>query len=140
MIEIKNFKSQEFCCKCGCGLCDVDPKLVEMLQIIRNYWGKPIRITSARRCSKHNKNVGGVQEDPNRPGSGSKHLHGLAADITTDSRASIFYEFIVKLYKEGKIPNLGYIQLYRMKNFVHVDVRPEKSNIIRSFEKRSPNA
>ncbi len=124
-VVIKNFQPKEFCCKCGCGSCDVSQKLKETLQIIRTAWGKPIIITSARRCKKHNANVGGVYN--------SQHLLGTASDITTSGSIVVFYDFIVQLYKEGKIPYLGYIQLYEDKKFIHLDVRTPKSNTVKAF-------
>jgi len=125
-IPITNFTQKEFCCKCGCGSCEVSMKLKETLQIIRNYWGKPIIITSSRRCRTHNARVGGV---PN-----SQHLLGTAADITTEGSIQTFYNFIIQLYKSGKIPDLGYIQLYLNKKFIHVDVRYPKSNTVRNLK------
>lgn len=46
---------------------------VEVLQPIRDAWGKPIVISSGYRCSQLNKMVGGVAN--------SQHLLGQAADI-----------------------------------------------------------
>lgn len=97
-----------------------------MLQIIREYWGKPIIITSAKRCITHNEKVGGVN--------GSQHTLGTAADITTSGNINTFYEFIINLYKKDIIKDLGYIQLYKDKNFVHVDVRFPKSKTVMSFK------
>ena len=55
-----NFKSTEFDChgKDCCLSTQVDEELVKYLQKIRNYFGKPVNITSGYRCSTHNKNVG----------------------------------------------------------------------------------
>ena len=46
---------------------------VEVLQPIRNAWGKPIHVTSGYRCPRLNAAVGGVKT--------SQHLLGQAADI-----------------------------------------------------------
>jgi uncharacterized protein YcbK (DUF882 family) len=124
-VEIKDFQPREFCCKCGCGSCVVVHKLKETLQIIRNHWGKAMIITSSRRCAKHNARVGGVGD--------SQHLRGTAADVTTSGNIVDFYNFIIQLYKSGKIPDLGYIQLYKDKKFVHIDVRTPKSNTVRAL-------
>lgn len=69
-----NFKLREFRCKCGCGKALVDDKLVEILQRIRDHFGKSVNITSGYRCAALNTKVGG---DPN-----SSHMQGMAADIT----------------------------------------------------------
>jgi hypothetical protein len=70
-----NFSVREFECKCGiCPETLIDLDHVEKLQKLRDQLGKSIKITSAYRCSKHNKNVGG---SPN-----SQHVKGTATDIT----------------------------------------------------------
>ena len=54
-----NFKSTEFDCH-GSGCCSqtlVNETLIQYLQKIRDHFKKPITITSAYRCEKHNKNV-----------------------------------------------------------------------------------
>jgi hypothetical protein len=69
----KNFKLREFRCKCGCGKALVDERLVEILQQIRDHFGKSVNINSGCRCSTLNAKVGG---DPN-----SSHMQGMAADV-----------------------------------------------------------
>ena len=69
----KNFKLREFRCKCGCGKALVDERLVEILQQIRDHFGKSVNINSGYRCATLNKAVGG---DIN-----SSHMQGMAADI-----------------------------------------------------------
>ena len=58
----KNFRSKEFDChgKGCCSTTQIDEKLVEYLQKIRDHFNKPVTITSAYRCEKHNKSVGGA--------------------------------------------------------------------------------
>ena len=70
----KNFKLREFRCKCGCSKALVDERLVEILQQIRDHFGKSVNVNSGYRCAALNKAVGG---DPN-----SSHMQGMAADIT----------------------------------------------------------
>lgn len=70
-----HFNSNEFDCH-GRGCCSVtkyDTKLIEILEDVRNHFGKSVRITSGYRCSTHNSKVGG---NPN-----SSHKLGQAADI-----------------------------------------------------------
>ena len=74
LIEIRHFVPKEFQCKC-CGRGHVDASLVLMLDVLRTYFGQPIRINSGFRCEPHNQEVGGAP--------GSRHLIGLAADIST---------------------------------------------------------
>lgn len=76
--KVKYFKKSEFKCQCGSKYCNGYPaemssKLIDILEELRVYFGKPITITSGLRCSKHNAEVGGV--------SNSQHQYGKAADI-----------------------------------------------------------
>lgn len=76
--SVKYFKKSEFKCQCGGKYCngypaDISPKLIDILEKLRAYFGKPITITSGLRCKKHNAEVGGV--------SNSQHQYGKAADI-----------------------------------------------------------
>jgi zinc D-Ala-D-Ala carboxypeptidase len=76
--KVKYFKKSEFKCQCGGKYCNgypanINPKLVDILEKLRAYFGKPITITSGLRCRKHNAAVGGV--------SNSMHQYGKAADI-----------------------------------------------------------
>lgn len=76
--KVKYFKKSEFKCQCGGKYCNGYPaemssKLIDILEELRVYFGKPITITSGLRCSKHNAAVGGV--------SNSQHQYGKAADI-----------------------------------------------------------
>lgn len=54
------FDSKEFSCRCGCGLSKLDPKLIEILDVARAYFGRPIIISSGCRCQKHNAAIGGA--------------------------------------------------------------------------------
>jgi len=68
----RNFSRSEFACPC-CGRADVDMRLVEALQELRDLAGVPVRVNSGFRCEKHNREVGGARR--------SRHLLGEAADI-----------------------------------------------------------
>ena len=105
-----NFYRDEFVCKCGCGFDDVDPRLVEALQALREAVGVPVMINSACRCPAHNAAVGGSTK--------SQHLLGKAADIRTA-------EYTPGALRENvlEIPAFrdGGVGLYA--TFVHADVR-----------------
>lgn len=87
----EHFDSSEFACKCGCGGMDngagVDPRLVQVLEKMRQACGKPLELSCAYRCPAHNAEVGGV--------SNSQHIYGTAADVqlpagmTVDELANI---------------------------------------------------
>lgn len=73
----KNFKPEEFRCKCG--KCSGYPSYMKMnelknLQTIRTKYGKPMTITSGMRCKAFNSTLRGSSPT-------SKHMYGLAADF-----------------------------------------------------------
>lgn len=113
LLVSKNFKTNEFDCHCkgSCHTTKIDSALVEILQRIREHFGKAVIINSGYRCEKHNKAVGGA--------SSSLHTKGKAADIVVKginpAQVAAFAE---------RIGVLG-IGLYD--NFVHIDTRTKKA-------------
>ena len=54
---------------------------LEVLQPLRNAWGKPMRVNSGYRCEELNRLVGGVAS--------SQHVKGEAADIACENPAAV---------------------------------------------------
>lgn len=108
-----NFKVKEFACKDGSDPIFISLELVDILQKIRNHFGKSVVINSGYRTPTYNKKVGGATY--------SQHLYGTAADI----RISGVKPKEVAAYVETIMPNSGGIGIYA--NFTHVDVRKKKS-------------
>ena len=110
-----NFKVREFACNDGSDPIFISLELVEVLQKIRDHFGKPVNINSGFRTASYNKrkDVGGATY--------SQHLYGTAADI----RISGVSPKNIAAYAETLLPNKGGIGIY--KDFVHVDVREVKS-------------
>lgn len=71
--NIKYFKKSEFRCKCGCGADDMNETLIRVADRVREHFGRPMQVTSGRRCANHNARGGGV--------SNSRHLSGKAMDF-----------------------------------------------------------
>ena len=114
----KNFKSSEFDCH-GSGCClltTIDDKLVKYLQLIRDYFNKPVNISSGYRCPTHNKNIGGA--------TGSRHSKGQAADIYINGVAPIE---IAKYAESIGILGIGLYETNADGHFVHIDTRDTKS-------------
>ena len=109
----KNFKSREFDCKCSghCHNTKIDSELVEILQKIRDHFGKAVTVNSGFRCEKHNKAVGGSAR--------SLHLEGRAADI----KVKDINPAQVAAYAE----HLGVKGIGLYDTFVHVDTRTKKA-------------
>lgn len=118
MKVTKNFDSSEFDCKDGTKypkewIKDKLKPLCQILEKVREKFGKPIKITSGYRTLSHNRKVGGSKT--------STHLQGIAADfvISGVSTKQIF-AFLDELQKNGEIPKGG---LHAYKTFVHIDTR-----------------
>jgi len=90
--------------------------ITNLLDPIRELWGKPLIVNSGYRSTQLNNAVGGV--------SNSNHLKGEAADITTGSKESN-----LKLYELVKASNLVFDELIDEKNgsWLHVALRKENN-------------
>ena len=109
----KNFTVKEFACSDGTDTVFISLALVNLLQKIRNHFGKAVIINSAYRTEAHNKSIGGAIY--------SQHKYGLAADIHINGVTPKE----IAAYVETLMPSSGGIGIY--KSFVHVDVRQVKS-------------
>ena len=118
--DTKNFKVSEFACKCGCGHNPIDQRVINMCQAIRDEVGVPVRINSGCRCTAHNANVGGVKN--------SKHILGLAADLSCPKGNKALYAAAKKLHAEGKLPDLDYCRIRGYKSWIHIDCGGKRNN------------
>lgn len=113
-----HFNRSEFICNCE-GLCNkfdgIDRDLVATLDLMREDLGLPLIVNSGLRCPEHNRNVGGSSD--------SRHLYGLAADISLPKGyTSADMEELAEEYE----PFLnGGIGLYD--TFIHLDVRGRRA-------------
>lgn len=109
-----NFRRSEFACKDGCGFDDIDLKVVQALQELRDKLNKPIHILSGCRCPAHNAAVGGA--------GGSQHMLGKAVDITIRDMAppdvANYVERNNKAFTNGGIG--------RYPGFTHCDIGPKR--------------
>lgn len=106
----KNFKLSEFDCKCKrCSTVLLDTKLVELLQKIRDHFGKSITVNSGYRCSAHNKEIGGS--------SSSHHMKGMAADIRVEG---VEPKEVARYAESIGIKRIGLYEGSAEGNFVHI--------------------
>lgn len=112
--DIKYFKKSEFDCKCGCGLNNIDLKLVKILDEIRGHFGKPMLITCGCRCSNYNKKVGGIAN--------SKHLRGKAADIWISGVSKTALLNKCREYVANGRATYTYTNSTNMARAVHIDI------------------
>ena len=112
----KDFRVREFRCKDGSDKILIDTDLADLLQQIRDAFGRPVTINSAYRTPTHNKRVGGA--------SNSQHVKGTAADI----RVQGIPPFAVAAWMEQHIKSVGKhaCGYYPISLFCHVDVRATK--------------
>lgn len=104
----KNFKVREFRCKDGSDKILICKETVEILQAVRDYFGRPVGINSAYRTEWWNKKVGGA--------SSSQHVKGTACDIQVAGVPSwAVAGFLEMNYRDNGI---GYYS-----TFTHIDSR-----------------
>lgn len=125
-----NFTPQEF--KCRCGKCTGYPTFMrkhelQNVQRIRDFYGKPMTITSGLRCKAYNSTLVGSSKNSN-------HMKGRAVDFyaqgVTDTLANRkrTLTFLRRLpffnYAYGNgCSSLGYVYAPNMGNAMHVDSR-----------------
>lgn len=110
--SIKHFKKEEFTCKCGCKLNNINLNVVKIADEIREYFGNEAIVTSGTRCEKHNKEVGGVAN--------SRHLTGKAIDIYIRNVNGNDLLKEAKKYVNGG--RLRYTYLISGTNAIHIDI------------------
>ena len=114
-----NFKSTEFDCN-GYGCCTetvIDEDLVKILQEIRTHFNKPVNISSAYRCEKHNSSIANASKQ-------SKHVYGMAADIVVTGVDPVE---VAKYAESIGVLGIGLYDTDTDGHFVHVDTRTTKS-------------
>jgi uncharacterized protein YcbK (DUF882 family) len=107
----KNFSVDELKCRC-CGECLMDGDFMKRLQLLRDVWGKAMKIVSGYRCEAHNKAVGSTEK--------SLHRLGRAADIFIE-RGGDRYELVDLAIAHG------FMGIGVAKTFIHVDDREIKA-------------
>jgi len=109
-----NFTVKEFACKDGSDAVLVAPRLVMVLQTIRDHFGTAVTINSGYRTPQYNTKVGGVAH--------SQHCYGTAADISVKGQTPA----AVAAYARTLMPDWGGVGIYG--SFTHIDVRETRSD------------
>lgn len=107
-----NFTKSEFDCQ-ETGENEMSPRFMDLLQLLRTRYGKPMKITSGYRSPKHS-----IERKKVKPGT---HAQGIAADIYCVGPDK--YR-LVKLALE-----LGFTGIGVDKSFIHLDVSKERCAI-----------
>jgi len=103
-------------CRCGCGQCEIDPRLLAALEELRSLAGRPVIVTSGYRCPEHNRKKGGT--------SNSLHLSGRAADVRI---TGLSIREMLDLAVQVADFRHGGIGVYPDDGVIHVDVRGKKA-------------
>lgn len=111
-----NFRVSEFACKDGSDAVLVAPRLVMVLQTIRDHFGAAVTIYSGYRTPQYNTKVGGAAH--------SQHCYGTAADIVVKGQTPK----AVAAYARTLMPDWGGVGIYARQGFTHIDVREEKAD------------
>ena len=104
---------EQFKCKC-CGVEKMDTAFLIHLRDLSHILGDDWFVTSAYRCSSHNKAVGG--------GENSQHLYGRAVDL-----AAPFGKVKARIV-EFAMTNGFSVGVYA--GFIHIDCRPIDSQVV----------
>ena len=118
------FKEQEFVCRCCGGLPpfakeNIEALVENVLDPLRERYGKPIVVNSGYRCAKHNREVGGATN--------SQHMCGEAADIRPTTNCTN-YTNELKLLRQLIIESRKFDQLIVYPTFLHVSWKRRGGN------------
>ena len=105
----EHFKVKEFRCKDGSDFVYIDDDLIEILESLRQFIGKPITIVSGFRTNAYNHKIGGAER--------SYHTQGMAADIYANISMTALAVYAAMMGARG-------IGIY--KDWVHIDTREDR--------------
>lgn len=99
-------------------ICNVNGLIDNVLDPLREAYGKPVTVTSGYRCKVLNKAVGGSKT--------SEHMKGMAADIVGTPNTKEENNRLFNLIQELDLP---FTQLIDEKNFSWVHVSYDSCNV-----------
>lgn len=109
-----HFAEYEFRCSDLTRVVVLNKALIDLLEVIRNHYNKPVHINSAYRTVQYNSKLKNASPK-------SQHIFGNAADIRINGVTPLqLYTWL-----NSKYPNSLGLGIYD--TFVHVDVREGKS-------------
>ena len=116
MMLTKNFSSAEMMCSCGCGEDSMDPDFMTILQNIRDDMNRPLRVSSAVRCAKHNSKVSSTGKDgPHVP-----RKNGTAASDIVIAGADALR--LIDIARKHGVSGVGIsLRGTHSKRFIHID-------------------
>lgn len=116
--DYKNFTRDEFACT-HCKKCEVTIELVDLLQVMRDEYRKPIFISSGYRCPAHP-----VEQVKDEPG---EHTNGMAVDIVCYTQGALT---LLDIALSLGVRRIGLHQKGRASNrYMHIGVGDKLTNI-----------
>lgn len=115
-----DFRVREFACRDGSDPVFVDSELVELLQAVRDHFGRPVRLSSGYRTAAHNSTVRNASRY-------SQHLYGRAADIRVDGASVEEVAACAEQLLSGRGGIGRYPSTPQRTGWVHLDTRPVRS-------------
>ena len=117
MVESsEHFSKEELACRCGCGVSKMDSVFMERLEAVRRKFGKPMKITSAYRCSEHP-----VEKAKSHMGNKPSGMHpnSRACDVAVDRTDAIN---LIQIALQQGMTGIGVCQK-GVGRFIHLDDR-----------------
>jgi zinc D-Ala-D-Ala carboxypeptidase len=109
------FEKEEFDCKCGCGLNNMQESHMDKIYEARKDAGIAFVIQSGSRCERHNRNEGGSDT--------SDHLNGFGTDIRAKSGRA-------KWKIEAALLKVGFNRMGRGMTFIHAGDDPQNPPMV----------
>ncbi len=109
----KYFHSDEFLCKCGCGIFNLDPDFLNLLTEARRAADVPFVINSGCRCPSHNYEVGGAPRSAHLT---TEAIRGRGADVKAEK-----VEIMCAIMRGALIAGIQGIGIAA--GFIHLDTK-----------------
>lgn len=109
MSDWKYFSEAEMTCSHS-GKCEMNPEFMAMLDDLREFYGKPMTITSAYRDITHP-----IEARKKKPGA---HTYGRAVDVAVSGSEA--HAFMQAVFEHGGFKRVG-VQQKGTGRFIHLD-------------------
>ena len=120
MSTWKNFDIDEFACS-HCGKNEIDPKVIDLAQKIRDQFGKPMAVTSGYRCPDHP-----AEKSKMQPGT---HARGIAVDVAVSHKDA---RELTRIILDLDVGGVG-INQKGSGRFVHFDLDPTRRQLFWTY-------